>query len=37
MALVQCQSCDEKIIEKEDEAVLRCPKCGNGTIKVLEE
>lgn len=37
MALVQCMSCGEKIIENEDEAILDCPKCGSGPIKVLED
>jgi len=36
MALVQCMSCGEKIIEDKDAAILDCPKCGSGPIKVLE-
>ena len=37
MALIQCTGCGEKIIEKDDEAILACPVCGNTIIKVIKE
>ncbi|MBP1971564.1 DNA-directed RNA polymerase subunit RPC12/RpoP [Virgibacillus natechei] len=37
MALAQCMNCKEKIIEDEESAILKCPYCGSGIIKVLEE
>lgn len=37
MALVQCLSCGEKMIEDEESAILECPKCGGSSIRVLEE
>lgn len=37
MALVQCMKCGKKMIEDDESAILDCPYCGNGTIKVIEE
>lgn len=37
MALVQCMSCKEKMIEDDDTAILECPKCGSASIQVLED
>lgn len=37
MALVQCGSCGKKTIEDKDSAVLTCPYCGSGPIKVIKE
>ena len=37
MTLVQCTECGEKIIEKDDEAILACPVCGSTIIKVIKE
>ena len=37
MALIQCMECGEKIIEKDEEAILACPVCGSTIIKVLKE
>lgn len=37
MALIQCISCKEKIIENDDDAILECPHCGSTAIQVLKE
>ena len=37
MALVQCTNCGKKIIEDDDFAILHCPHCGNGAIRVIED
>jgi len=36
MAIVQCLSCSGKSIEDDDVAILHCPYCGSGIIKVIE-
>lgn len=37
MALVQCVSCKEKMIEDDESAILKCPYCGSTMIEVLED